>query len=83
MRGSGGWVQDGGGAIASKLQALGISPGGAWQLVRGQIVASPQDRQRLAVVLRGLLTTQRIQPATPGNGPNVRTQSGMVVEFLD
>jgi hypothetical protein len=66
-----------------KLQAFGITPSGARQLVGGKPLSDPQDRKRLALILAGLLATEDVHSTRQGRRTVVRTSSGIVLELED
>jgi len=70
-------------AIISQLQALGISMGGARQLLTAQVLSDGKDRRRLALLLTGLFEGQVIHSTNLGGKSAVRTQSGLIIEFQD
>jgi hypothetical protein len=70
-------------AIVSQLQALGISMGGARQLITAQVLSNGKDRKRLALLLTGLFEGQVIHSTNLGGRSAIRTQSGIIIEFQD
>jgi hypothetical protein len=70
-------------AIASQLQALGLSMVGARQLMTAQVLSNGKDRRRLALLLTGLFEGQVIHSTNLGGRSAVRTQSGIIIEFQD
>jgi hypothetical protein len=71
------------GALASQLQDIGFSRAGAWQLITGGIVTDAKDRQRLALVLAGLVEARSLRPSESGGRSTIQTASGIVIELQD